>query len=344
MNTDLSTLTEAKKIYTSQLCKLLQPQIYKGLLAIWSLCKDSDEPLKNFQRKLEIIPRWNSMIIDDEYRRIVEDTKCDYIDKLLDATFIANAKILSVLNRSSNNLDISVPGPKKFLHSCYISCAYNFFSNPYVFDDRERGHDYRKQQKNMKEIVNTISLSISDTIENLLPIEDLLKSCLSQKEQEYTQPLEYMPNKIIDSDSGSDSSSGSETRKDIYSSIDVTTNDESGNVEELGVEPPFNSLHSMTLEDEPVHPKLDIIEGVNVFDANKKHILVNTEPIEPTESEESTNNENIMLSNKQMDELDKDVDINISDSESDTSEDNLHIPIKSDKVQNGDRVTFFNDI
>lgn len=183
MSSDLNSLTEAKKIYTNQLCKLLQPQIYKGMITIWALCRNTDEPLKNFQRKMENIPRWNSMIISDEYQRIVADTKCEYIDKLLDAVFIANAKVLSVLNKRKTSLDISVPTPKKFLHSCYIACAYRFYSEPFLFDDRESsGVDYRKRQKKMREILNIIQESISDTIENLLPIEDLLQKCLYNKD------------------------------------------------------------------------------------------------------------------------------------------------------------------
>jgi Family of unknown function (DUF5764) len=352
MNTDLSTLTEAKKIYTNQLCKLLQPQIYKGLLAIWSLCKDSDECLKNFQRKLEHIPRWNSMIIDDEYRRIVDDTKCEYIDKLLDATFIANAKILSVLNRSSNNLDISVPGPKKFLHSCYISCAYKFFSDPFLFDDREKGNmDYRKKQKNMKEVMHIINSCISETIENLLPIEDLLKSCLEEKKEEIPYKTS-LDDDILDTVGSSefdnsgeipDNDQSSEEEKDdkpfTFSSIDVTTEKEPDDSE-------MDNMMSDKIvpKQDNFSPDLDIVEGKNLYDANKNHLLV---------EDSNGKNNGLLISEKEMKRLDEDYKDEISSvgsSSSSSSGSDIEVgePVKNTAFGNtafGNRkVTFFDDI
>lgn len=233
---DLYSLSEAKKIYTNQLCKLLQPQIYKGLSSLWNLCKDNEEPLKNFQKKLEHVPRWNSMIISDEYNRIIEETECTYIDKLLDAVFIANTKILSALNKNKKVINITVPSPKKFLHSCYISCAYKLYSDPFLFDDREHGTlSYKKKQKCLKEIMDIIYSSISETIENLLPIEDLLNTCLTKDDEE-----------------------------------DKEENKEQEDIEDLRIE----SLKIDPVKKEK-EPDLDVFEGDDLLDAEKTHMLVN---------------------------------------------------------------------
>jgi hypothetical protein len=277
---DLSALSECKKIYTNQLCKLLQPQIYKGISAVWGLCKNTDEALKNFQKKLEYIPQWNAMIINDEYKRVVDDTKCLYIDQLLDAVFIANAKILSVLNRRKQHLNITVPNPKNFLHACYRTCAYKFYSDPYLFDDRQ-STDYRKRQKSLKEIMSIIHTSISETIENMLPMEDLLKTCL-EKETEHE---------------GSDSSDGGdnisrtnneEANLDLVDNSDIHVKFDNSDIPHTPNDDKETFIKDLEETTEEEHPMLDILEGKNILDANK-----------------NINTDNLMITEEQMKKLDK---------------------------------------
>lgn len=220
-SSSLSNLSEAKKMYSDNLCNLLRPQIYEGLDTIWGLCKNSEQPLKNFQKKLEHVHSWNSLIIDDEYNRIVEKTKCNYLGELLDIIFISNAKILSTVGNNTDAVNIFVPNIKKFIHSVYICCAYTFYIDPFLFDDTKISTS--KKQKNLKSILDIITKCIKETLENLIPMEDILKSCLKKD----------MPPQVIQ---------------------------------------------------ESESPKLDILEGNDVYHANEKiedvnnsHILVNEE-------------------------------------------------------------------
>lgn len=287
-NTDLSTLTEAKNIYTHNLCKILQPQIYKGFISILNLCKGTNETLKNFQRKLEGIPKWNSMIIDDEYNRIIQETKCDYLDNLLNAVFIANSKILSVINNDKRTIDITVPNPKKFLHACYIACAYNFFMEPFLFDDSRE--DYRKKQKNMKEIFDIINKCIVETVENLLPIEDLLRNCLNNQEEEVEVEVEENDNKNFD---------------DLKEDFAISE---------------FDS--------ENKSPNLDILEGKNLYDAHKNYSEYKEEPGELIDNdEEKETSGHLLVSEEQMKKLDQEK-IEEPQSESDNEEEDLSIKIK----------------
>lgn len=309
---DLSTLTEAKNIYTHNLCKILQPQIYKGIMTILNLCKGTHEPLKNFQKKLEGIPKWNSMIIDDEYNRIIEETKCDYLDNLLDAVFIAHTKILSVINSNSkSSIDITVPNPKKFLHACYIACAYHFFMDPFLFDDTNE--DYRKRQKNMKEIFEIIHKCIIETVENLLPINDLLRSCL--KKEEKTEQNSYI-----------------NVFQDMSNDMD-------------------NINPNISKDEEEKYPDLDILEGKNLYDAYKNHaqkevhseeeINENKKDVkEESDSESDKPNNHLLVSDEQIEQLGQEKIEEKEESESD-SESESESESESDEleIENKDKDT-----
>ena len=176
--TDISitALTEAKNIYTNRLCKLLENELYEGIKSIWLTCKKEKNCLKQFQKKLESVPTWNTLILDDEIKRIKSKIKYDYFDKLIDAIFITNAKILTSISNSKVKVKVNIPTTTKFIHHCYISLAYNLYTDPYLIDDRIK--NYQELQTNFKTLMSMIKLSIKETIENLLPMDDLLDSCL----------------------------------------------------------------------------------------------------------------------------------------------------------------------
>ena len=103
----IPVLVEAKKEYTNQLQQILAPRLYEGLKSIYDdlLIALSNEMIENnvqnssaiktFQRSLKEIPLWNQDMIKNEYNRIEKLSKCDYFEKLLEAVFVTNTKILS---------------------------------------------------------------------------------------------------------------------------------------------------------------------------------------------------------------------------------------------------------
>lgn len=339
MSSDIPSIIEAKKYYTNQLCKFLQPQIYKGLASIWALCKNSDEPLKNFQIKLEHISKWNSMIIDDEYQRIVEETGCNYIEKLIDTIFIANARILSTLNNNNKHLNITVPPPKKFLHFCYINCAYHFYSDPFLFDDRDKSATYRKRQKNIRDIMDVINTSISDTIENLLPLEELLERCLNKEEdsdedsrdEDMSIPIpaqkkiepEPEPEQVS-SEEGEDAKEEGEDskRKNLFRTRIGENNDD---VFVPSYDRKLDDLKSD--EEDDRKPDLNVVEGENIHKASKNiHLLVNDD-----EDEEEENHEN------------QEVDDEENDEEEDEEEEDLKIRLPNEEEKREKSQSFFFD-
>jgi hypothetical protein len=202
--TDISitALTEAKNIYTNRLCKLLENELYEGVKSIWMTCKKEKNCLSQFQKKLESVPTWNTLILDDEIKRIKSKIKYDYFDKLIDAIFITNAKILTSISNSKVKVKVNIPTTSKFIHHCYISLAYNLYTDPCLVDDRIK--NYQELQSNFKTLMSMIKSSIKETIENLLPMDDLLDSCLvdnivsdtedEDENESDTEPLENSVN------------------------------------------------------------------------------------------------------------------------------------------------------
>jgi hypothetical protein len=174
-----SITVEAKKQYTLQLISTISPLIYQGFKTIFDGCKHSNNNLKKFQEKLCTISVWNQDIIDNEYTRIIKTSKCEWLDGLLEAIFICNVKILTIINNNSDaTFNIKVPETKKFIHRCYISAARQFYTEPHLMDDRG---SVSECNSNMKTCMNIISSSIERTIIDLIPKDEIMEKCLSNK-------------------------------------------------------------------------------------------------------------------------------------------------------------------
>jgi hypothetical protein len=175
-----STVVEAKKLYTQQLIDLLTPSIYDGLNSIYNSSKEEDNVLKSFQEKLCSVVRWNQDIIDKEYSRITRNSDESYLTGLIDAVFVSNVKVLSSIRISNNkNVNIKVPDSKVFIHKAYVECARQFYQDPYLMDDRVEILSQSEIQRNVKRSKNIIGISIEKTIRDLIPVQEIIESYLS---------------------------------------------------------------------------------------------------------------------------------------------------------------------
>jgi hypothetical protein len=173
---------QAKVEYTAQLIDILYPHMFDGVKSIYNesklLYQSKRTPvLLIFRELLERVPIWNSEIIDSECSRIINNSKCDYIDDLITAVFISHTKILTSIgpNKSFNKINVTIPKCSTFIHKSYINTARELWKNPYLFNESVPGHEF---QKNNKEIENIIKTCIENTIRKLLPIKEILKEHL----------------------------------------------------------------------------------------------------------------------------------------------------------------------
>ena len=177
----IAILADAKEEYTRQLINILRTPMYVGIQSIYNdaktVCTNDNRPadvLMVFQELLSRIPKWSQEIIETEYTRITESSKCDWIEDLLKVIYVAHIKVLTIVNSAQKNKKISlkIPTGSHFTHLCYIELAREFWKNPYLFSDRVSKLEY---QKNMRECEGIISNCIVETIRKQLPVRHILK-------------------------------------------------------------------------------------------------------------------------------------------------------------------------
>ena len=189
-------LVVAKAEYTTQLQEILTRYIYEGMDSLWENVKSSGENkqlLKAFQQQLCSIPKWNQDIINREYDRVASTTSKEYLDKLIEAVFLSNVKILSVVqlnSRTSKKIDVNVPETKHFIHMCYVETARSLYSDPHLIEDRETHISQLEIHRNMKRMVKLIDDAIEKTIRKMIPMEDILDKYLREETTEPEEPEE----------------------------------------------------------------------------------------------------------------------------------------------------------
>jgi hypothetical protein len=179
--------TQAKLEYTSQLIDVLTPQIFDGLKSIFDEANTvyrtntSKSLIVIFRSYLEKVPSWSNMLIETETDRIIQLSRCDWLDDLITAVFISHTKILTAIGSSNDNsnIDLTIPKTVNFVHKCYINIAREIWKNPYLYDESVLGSEY---QKNMKTIEEMIKHSIENTIRKLLPVKEILRKHLDTYE------------------------------------------------------------------------------------------------------------------------------------------------------------------
>lgn len=186
-----SLLVAARDEYTSQLQNILSDTVYSGIKSIWNKSKHekNKNALRVFQDNLCSVPQWNQEIIVSYYKKATASAQVseEYLDKVIEAVFLSNVKILSVIKINGKKQTISVPIPdtKNFIHRVFIETARQFYTDPYLIDDREYGSNTLSEiQRNVKRSFKVISESIDKTIRTMIPMEEILNKYLQAQEEE----------------------------------------------------------------------------------------------------------------------------------------------------------------
>lgn len=188
----LNLLVETKKEYTIQLANLIYFKIYEGLNALYkrSITKTTEEEvLRNFQKFLKKIPKWDNNFVVNEATRVTADNN-DIIDNLLKAIIKANYIILTYdpkkkLKKVEDNIYKNISS-HKFIHQVYIQCARELWDNPFLFYHKFTPIELKRNQR---EVFILIKQSVSEAIRKLLPIKDMLEIYLDDN---------YTPTEVVD--------------------------------------------------------------------------------------------------------------------------------------------------
>ena len=198
---EISVYGEAKGEYTRQLSVYLVPVLESYILGLLEQARtESPNPQKvlwTFQSLLAAIPDWNQDKVIRETEALQRDCKCDYLEELLTAVFIAHTKILSAirLTTKQKKLQITIPKIDHFLHRLLSEAARSLWTNAYLFAETNS----IEKQKNLRQVSALLQESVLQAIRGLLPVKSILREYLHDDgdEEEETAAAAPLPTEIV---------------------------------------------------------------------------------------------------------------------------------------------------
>lgn len=177
----ISTYSEARNEYLKQLSTWIVPYMITHFRGIWADAQKvggNKREMISFQEKCAEVPKWNQDIIDENVGKLLDSCRCDYLEELMAAVFIAHTKVLISIRVSSKHkkLQITLPKLDHFLHRVFSECARSFWKSPFLFLDDQKPIE---MQKNLLQAEVLCSESIASAVRSLLPIKNILNEYLS---------------------------------------------------------------------------------------------------------------------------------------------------------------------
>ena len=186
----ISNLHESRNEWCSRLVSIMTPLVEEGLRSIfdeaWKICADSDEMnkyLMTFQNLISRIPKWNEVIIEEERKRIIERSGCNYLEDLITCVHIIQLKVLTCIRvgNKQKKIDIAIPKLDPFIHRIYIQTARKVYQNVYLF---EKNISPMAIQKNARELEMIIQEAVMNTIRESVPTEAIIRAYMDENEEQ----------------------------------------------------------------------------------------------------------------------------------------------------------------
>ena len=176
-----ATYSEARVEYQKQMAnKLVFPLLdfFRKIRAdLWAESQNSI--LSRFQKKVAEIPKWNQDVVAEETSKLIEASRCDYLEELMTALFIAHTKVMASVrvNKKNKKLTITVPKLDHFLHRLFTEAAKSFWKAPFLFQEDIPAIE---RQKNLLQAEAIIEESIYAAVRDMLPIKKILQEYISE--------------------------------------------------------------------------------------------------------------------------------------------------------------------
>lgn len=180
----LSNLYQAKDEWAARLVSVLAPCIAEGIYSIFDeslrMCAENNEMpkyLMNFQKLLTRIPLWSNVIVEEEVKRIIQRSGCNYIEDLITCVHIIQLKVLTSIRVGTcqKKIDINIPKLDVFVHKIYIHVARKMFLHVYLF---EKTANVLQAQKNKRDVEVLVQECIIITIRDSIPTETIIRAYL----------------------------------------------------------------------------------------------------------------------------------------------------------------------
>ena len=166
----MEALIETRNEYVEHIQDILGIAISKRINKIW---EESGNNIKKFQSELTQIKKWNYNIINEEYKKIVKYTKCNYLYNLIKIIIINTIKIKIYEYRDQfDNIKIRIPAAPDYIHKCYMNIATFSWKNAYLFVNK--GIKDVEYQNNLNIIEENIKIIIKKTFRDFIPYDEIL--------------------------------------------------------------------------------------------------------------------------------------------------------------------------
>jgi primosomal protein N'' len=128
-----------------------------------------------FQKLLKEVPNWSNQMSAQHTSNIAD--RCAWFNDLLAAVFVACTKILSAVRLKADNKKISLklPTNEVFIQTCYNNVAKDLYKDPYIF------HEEQSEYVRDEQLTQRISLCIESTVKELIPVQQILQTYMSQE-------------------------------------------------------------------------------------------------------------------------------------------------------------------
>ena len=185
-----------KQSMRDNLTRVLVPHVADGLWSVYDnalkACERNGQPektLQTFQNLLTRIPQWNTETLDKEVDRIIQASKCDYIEDLLLGVFVSYIRAFASLQQSESthvNIEFERPPVSKFIHSYYIATARKCWTQAYLF--KTIGVSAEQQARNRRDIEAVLETTVGEVIDSFIPWREISRAYFHAKEEAKTTP------------------------------------------------------------------------------------------------------------------------------------------------------------
>jgi hypothetical protein len=220
----VSLYSEARNEYLKQLSTWIIPPMVEFFRNEYSAIvarEGNKRAMAFFQEFCATVPKWNQDIIETHTSTLLENCRCDYVEELMTAVFIAHTKMLTAIrvNSKQKKLQITLPKLDHFIHRIFVECARAFWKAPFLFSEELLPIE---RQKNILQLESMATEALSGAIRSLLPVKSILRDYMNDDEsssgEEERAPVKkskHDSKKKVESDSDSSSDEDDALLEDI---------------------------------------------------------------------------------------------------------------------------------
>lgn len=215
----VSLYSEARNEYLKQLSSWIVPPLVEFFRTQYSHIVSQNghkRAMALFQEFCSNVPKWNQDVIESNVTTLLENCRCDYVEDLMTAVFIAHTKMLTAIrvNAKQKKLQITLPKLDHFLHRIFVECARSFWKAPFLFNEELQPIE---RQKNILQLESISTEALSSAVRSLLPVKTILRDYMNdtnddaESSEDEHRSSKKSSKKRRDSSSSDSSSSSSES-------------------------------------------------------------------------------------------------------------------------------------